>query len=74
MPQKLDATRAEELIYDLDSHFADQRRYLMPPYLPTGALGLSNYEQTLNGAGFQKIADEMRLYLGLSREVLKLMI
>ena len=69
MAQQLDAVTAEELISELDSHFADMRRYLLPPYQPTGRRSWSSSGQTLDADGFQKIADEMRLYLGLTRVV-----
>jgi hypothetical protein len=69
MAQQLDTTTAVELISDLDRHFARQRRYLMPPYFPTGMKGWSEHKQTLNCDEFQKIADEMRLYLGLTEAV-----
>lgn len=69
MAQQLDTTTASELISKLDSHFATLRRYLMPPYQPTGRNSWSESQQRLNADGFQKIADEMRLYLGLTRTV-----
>jgi len=69
MAQQLDTTTASELISELDSHFATLRRYLMPPYQPTGRNSWSESQQKLNADGFQKIADEMRLYLGLTRTV-----
>jgi len=69
MAQQLDTTAASELISNLDSHFADLRRHLMPPYQPTGRRSWSSSGQTLDVDGFQKIADEMRLYLGLTRAV-----
>jgi len=69
MAQQLDTTTASELISELDNHFAGLRRYLMPPYQPTGRRSWSESQQKLDANGFQKIADEMRLYLGLTRAV-----
>lgn len=69
MAQQLDETTASKLIDDLDDHFASKRRYLMPPYAPTGMRKWSKRSQILDTDGFQKIADEMRLYLNLSPSV-----
>lgn len=69
MAQQLDDTTASKLIDDLDGHFASKRRYLMPPYAPTGMKKWSKRSQILDTGGFQKIADEMRLYLNLSPSV-----
>jgi len=67
MARRLDTATAADLISTLDSHFASKRRYLMPPYVPTGIDKWSSGNQTLDRDGFQKIADEMRAYLGLSQ-------
>lgn len=67
MALRLDTVTAADLISTLDSHFASKRRYLMPPYVPTGIDKWPRGHQTLDRDGFQKIADEMRAYLELSQ-------
>lgn len=69
MAQRLDRATASELISELDERFRGLRRDLSPPYEPSDRQPWSWKRQLLNRDGLQDIADEMRLYLGLTRGI-----
>ena len=69
MAQRLDRATASELISELDERFRGLRRDSSPPYEPSERQPWPWKRQLLDRDGFQDIADEMRLYLGLSRGI-----
>lgn len=69
MAQRLDRATASQLISELDERFRGLRRDLSRPYEPSERQPWSWKRQLFDRDAFQDIADEMKLYLGLSRGV-----
>lgn len=69
MARRLDTTMASSLITEVDGRLAALRRYLVPPHQPVGGRQWFWSEKTLDENGFQYLADEMVLYLGITRLV-----
>ncbi len=69
MGLRLDEAKAEGLVSAIDTRFAELRKYLMPPYWPSGYQVWSRNARILDVSGFQEIADEMKAYLGLTLAV-----